>query len=135
MISQCSVMLRSGLQEGQSMTDSVFCFYSISDTIHLFFCLPIIHLFSSLLQFFKDKLHTMLRYAKFLVNSSLRISSWVQKYNFMPVKLGFYDILPVTKRLKIKNKIISCKFFAMCGLSTGSVPCFLCVTNVNKLTN
>lgn len=111
MISQCSVMLRSGLREGQSMTDSVFCFYTFQiQFTFFFFGLPISHLFSSLLKLFKDKLHTMLKYAKFLVNSSLRITSWVQKYHFMPVKLlslGFYDILLVTKRLKIKNKLIS----------------------------
>lgn len=44
---------------------------------------------SSFLNFFKDTVNTVLRYAEFLANSSVGLTLLVQKYNFMPVKLCY----------------------------------------------
>lgn len=58
------------------------CCKKVFEPVTSLFCPPLVQF----LQFSKDILHIMLNYARFLGNSSLRITLLIEKHYFMPVK-------------------------------------------------
>lgn len=84
----------------------------LSDTIHLGFFWPVTSFplyLSSFLRFFKDTLHPMLGYGKFLAVSILGTSLLVQKYYFMHAELCYLQhILYIQLRKKWKQIMCFC---------------------------
>lgn len=71
-----------------------YCSFAVNSFVFvcLFVGLPptssVLRLSSFLIFFFKETLHTMLRYAKLSAKRSLGMTLLIQKYNFMSVKLS-----------------------------------------------